>query len=215
MRKPIKVPRNSLYYGQWQYVVQFRLQDASFLRVLKHARIDESIGYRNEWIKRYQRPNAVSAEAQENLHLACDYLLSRKHPFKKVICSHYVSVYTNNIEDFDDLDTIPTCEVKYANQAEVVLAPDAVTLKNPQHSFRTYFRERWLTDTELANLRRYFQTRKDMFRLSPGFHKLMSGHRMWVMSNYFVDHDEPQADLLINMAIPGLVRKTLPIVARN
>jgi hypothetical protein len=37
---------------------------------------------------------------------------------------------------------------------------------------------------------------------------------MWLMSNYFVDHNEPRADFLINMAVPGVVRKTLPIIGR-
>ena len=213
-KNPVPVPRTSLYFNKWQYVVHFRLQDVSYLRVLKHDKIDESIGYRNNWITRYQRTNTISTEIKENLHLACDYLLTRKHPFKKVVCNHYMWVYTNNLEDFDDLDTIPTSRVLSVNQSDVVFAPDAVTLKNPQHAFRTYFRERWLSDTELANLRRYFQNRKDMFRLSPGFELLMSGRRMWLMANYFVDHDEPNADLLINMAIPGIVKKTLPIVGR-
>jgi len=44
---------------------------------------------------------------------------------------------------------------------------------------------------------------------------LVNGRRMWLMGNYFVDHDEPQADFLINMAVPGIVKKTLPIVARG
>jgi hypothetical protein len=44
---------------------------------------------------------------------------------------------------------------------------------------------------------------------------LVEGRRMWLMGNYFVDHNEPQADFLINMAVPGIVKKTLPIVARG
>ena len=211
----VLVPRSSLYFNQWRYVVLFRLPEASFLRVLKHDRIDESIRYRNEWHSRYQRNDIVTAGIRNILHEACDYFLARKHPYKKVVCSNNIWLYTNNLEDFEDLNTITTGRVLYANQAQVVLAPNVVSLKNPRHSFRTYFRERWLTDTELANLRRYFHARGSMFRLSPGFSRLMNGHRMWVMSNYFVDHDEPQADFLINMAIPGIVRKTLPIVARN
>jgi hypothetical protein len=123
-------------------------------------------------------------------------------------------LYTNNPEDFDDIKSIPTGEILYINQAEITLNPNAVTLKNPRHAFRTYFRERWLSNDELATLRRYFDTRRDIFRLGPGFAKLVKGRRMWIMSNYFVDHDEPNADFLINIAVPGIVRKTLPIIAR-
>jgi hypothetical protein len=123
-------------------------------------------------------------------------------------------LYTNNLEDFADITSIPGGEILYINQAEVTLNPNAVTLKNPRHAFRTYFRERWLSNDDLSILRRYFDTRRDMFRLGPGFSNLVIGRRMWLMSNYFVDHDEPNADFLINMAVPGIVRKTLPIIAR-
>ena len=193
----------------------FHLPEASFLRVLKHERIDESIMYRNQWLARRGGAREITTGVQRILHEVCDYLLTRSHPYKKVVCGNGIWLYTNNPEEFEDLDSIQTGRVLYVNQAEVTLTPDVVTLKRPRHAFRTYFRERWLSNDELAALRRYFNTRAGMFRPGPGFTRLIQGSRMWLMSNYFVDHDEPQADFLINMAVPGIVRKTLPIVARN
>ena len=214
MSDPIVVPRSTLYFHKWQYVLLFHLPEASFLRELKHERIDQSITYRNEWIARRGGAKHVTLTEQQILHDACDYLLTRTNPFKKVVCGNGIWLYTNNLEDFEDIDSISTGKILYINQAEVTLTPDAVTLKNPRHAFRTYFRERWLTNDELATLRRYFDTRRNMFRLGPGFAKLVEGRRMWLASNFFVDHDEPNADFLINMAVPGLVRKTLPIIRR-
>ena len=214
MSKPIVVPRSTLYFHTWQYVIFFLLPEASFLRVLTHKNIDQSITYRNQWIASRGGRDPVSSDTQEILHNACDYLLTRAHPFKKVVCGNGLWLYTNNPEDFADIKSIPTGEILYINQAEIALNPNAVTLKNPRHAFRTYFRERWLSNDELATLRRYFDTRRDIFRLGPGFAKLVTGRRMWIMSNYFVDHDEPNADFLISMAVPGIVRKTLPIIAR-
>jgi hypothetical protein len=214
MSKPILVPRSTLYFHQWKYVILFLLPEASFLRELKHNKIDQAVTYRNEWTSRRGGAKYIDPDARQVLHLACDYLLTRNHPYKKVVCGNGLWVYTNNLEDFEDIGVIPTGEIMYINQAEVTLTPDTVVLKNPRHSFRTYFRERWLGNDELATLRRYFDTRRDLFRQGPGFAKLVQGRRMWLMSNYFVDHDEPRADLLINMAVPGVVRKTLPIIAR-
>ena len=214
MSKPIVVPRSTLYFHTWQYVIFFLLPEASFLRVLTHKNIDQSITYRNQWIASRGGRDPVSSDTQEILHNACDYLLTRAHPFKKVVCGNGLWLYTNNPEDFADIKSIPTGEILYINQAEIALNPNAVTLKNPRHAFRTYFRERWLSNDELETLRRYFDTRRDIFRLGPGFAKLVTGRRMWIMSNYFVDHDEPNADFLISMAVPGIVRKTLPIIAR-
>jgi hypothetical protein len=214
MSKPILVPRSSLYFHKWQYVILFLLPEASFLRVLKHERIDESIRYRNEWIARRGVTRTITPDMQQVLHTACDYLLTRANPFKKVVCGNGLWVYTNNPEDFKDIASIPTGEILYINQAEVTLTANAVTLKNPRHAFRTYFRDRWLSNDELTALRRYFNARPGLFRQGPGFAKLVQGRRMWMASNHFVDHDEPNADFLINMAVPGIVRKTLPIIAR-
>jgi hypothetical protein len=213
MREPVLVNRSNLYYNNWRYVILLLLPDASFLRVLKHEAIDQSINYRNSWIaSRTSRP--VSTDSREVLHQVCDYLLSRQQPYKKVVCGNGLWIYTNNLEDFENFDSFPTSDILYVNEANLTLTADAVTLKHPQHAFRTYFRERFLSEDELINLRRYFDARKGMFRLGPGFKLLVTGRRMWMMSNYFVDHDEPNADFLINMAVPGIVRKTLPIVAR-
>jgi hypothetical protein len=214
MSDPIVVARSTLYFQKWRYVILFHLPEASFLRNLKHERIDQSITYRNEWIARRGGARHITLTEQQILHDACDYLLTRTSPFKKVVCGNGIWLYTNNLEDFDDIDIIPTGRILYINQAEVTLTPDAVTLKNPKHAFRTYFRERWLSDADLAVLKRYFQARTDMFRMGPGFANLVKGKRMWLMSNYFVDHNEPNADFLINMAVPGIIRKTLPIIAR-
>jgi len=214
MSDPIIVPRSTLYFHAWQYVILFLLPEASFLRELRHERIDQTINYRNEWIARRGGAKTITPTEQQILHDACDYLLTRAHPFKKVVCGNGIWLYTNNPEDFEDIAIIPTGEILYINQAEVTLTANAVTLKNPRHAFRTYFKERWLSNNDLAILRRYFDTRRDIFRLGPGFANLVTGRRMWLMSNYFVDHNEPSADFLINMAVPGIVRKTLPIIAR-
>ena len=214
MSKPIVVPRSTLYFHKWQYVILLLLPEASFLRVLAHKNIDQSITYRNQWIASRSGRDPISSDTREILHDACDYLLTRAHPFKKVVCGNGLWLYTNNPEDFADITSIPGGEILYINQAEVTLTANAVTLKHPRHSFRTYFKERWLSNDELATLRRYFDTRRDLFRLGPGFSKVVTGRRMWLMGNHFVDHDEPNADFLINMAVPGIVKKTLPIIGR-
>jgi hypothetical protein len=215
MLEPIVVDRNALYYNTWQYVVLFHLPEASLLRTLDHARIDQTINYRNEWLSRRGASRAIDAQTKSILHQACDYLVTRPNAYKKVVCGNGIWLYTNTPGDFDDLETIPSGRVLYINQAQVTLTPDAVTLKNPRHAFRTYFRERFLGSDELAVLRRYFNARTHLFKPGLGFARLIQGTSMWVQSNYFVDHNEPNADFLINLAVPGIVRKTLPIVART
>jgi hypothetical protein len=207
------VSRSELYFGQWHYAIMVDLPHASFLRELDHVSIDVAVRYRNSWTQSRITPH-INVQRQNILHRACDFLQSRIHPFKKMVSGHSMCLYTNHLENFQDLESIPTVRIKRIDQAVLTLAPDAVTLVNPQHCFRTFFRERWINQDEIDRLHRYFSSRSDQFRLSPSFARFIKGNRVYLSSSNFVDHNEPNADLLINMAVPGVVRKTLPIVGR-
>jgi hypothetical protein len=209
------IERNQLFFGQYRYCVSFFLKNVSVLRELDPIKALKSIHYRNTWAPAGDFRQKITQEEQHELIRVCDYLLSRPTPFKRIVTTHAMYLYTNNPADFKDLNGVGGLVVTNCTQVNVSLQPDAVTLKNPRHSYRTFFRERWLKNHELQNLREYFQARPDQFRLSPGFQLFVEGRRMWLMNNYFVDHNEPQADFLINMAVPGIVKKTLPIVARD
>jgi hypothetical protein len=208
------VERNQLFFGQYQYCISFFLKNVSVLRDLDPIKALKSIHYRNTWSPSVHRLK-ISEQEQHDLIQVCDYLLARVHPFKRIVNTHSMYLYTNDPGDFQNLNGVGGLVVCNCTQVNVCLQSDAVTLKNPRHSYRTFFRERWLRDHELQNIREYFRARSNQFRLSPGFQMLVEGRRMWLMGNYFVDHNEPQADLLINMAVPGIVKKTLPIVARD
>jgi hypothetical protein len=209
------IERNQLFFGQYRYCISFYLQNANVLRTLDPIKILKSIQYRNAWTPASHLGLKISEDKQHDLIQVCDYLLARPNPFKRTVTTHAMYVYTNHPADFGHLNGVGGLVVCNCTQVNVSLQPDAVTLKNPRHSYRTFFRERWLKDHELRNIREYFQARPNQFRLSPGFELLVNGRRMWMMGNYFVDHNEPQADFLINMAVPGIVKKTLPIVARD
>ena len=208
------VERNQPFFGQYHYCISFFLKNVSVLRELDPIKVLRVIQHRNSWglDGRWKR---ITEEEQHELIQVCDYLLSRSNPFKRIVSQHTMYLYTNNPEDFDNLNGVGGLVVTNRTQVNVSLQPNVVTLNNPRHSYRTYFRERWLKNHELINLREYFQVRSDQFRLSPGFQLFVDGRRLWLMANYFVDHNEPQADFLINMAVPGIVKKTLPIVARD
>ena len=209
------VERNRLFFGQYQYCINVFMHNVGMLRELDTIKVLRSIQNRNSWGLDGKYRQRINELEQQDLMQVCDYLLKRPTPFKRIVSWHTMYIYTNHPEDFKTLNGIGGAVIVASTQVNVSLQPDVVTLNNPRHSYRTYFRERWLKDHELKNLRDYFQTRPDQFRLSPGFQMFVEGRRMWISANYFVDHNEPQADFLINMAVPGIVKKTLPIVARN
>ena len=209
------VRRNSLFYNQYRYCVTWRIKHAHMLRVLDPQQIQQRIHYRNSTTRDMYRNSPVLEDQAQTLLEACDYLTSRPNPFRKNVSSGIVWFYTNNLEDFDRLAAFENSTVESISEADVCLEPGVVTLTKPRHQYRTYFKERWLGQDQVTAIKRYFGARPSQFRLSPGFRMLIEGTRAWMTANHFVDHDEPQADFLINLACPGIVRKTLPIVARG
>jgi len=207
--------RNSLFYNQYRYCITWRIKHAHMLRVLDPQQIQQRIHYRNSTTRDMYRNSPVLEDQAQTLLEACDYLTSRPNTFRKNVSSGIVWFYTNNLEDFDRLAAFENSTVESISEADVCLEPGVVTLTKPRHQYRTYFKERWLSQDQVSTIKRYFGARPSQFRLSPGFRMLIEGTRAWMTANHFVDHDEPQADFLINMACPGIVRKTLPIVARG
>lgn len=188
------------------------MKNASFLRELNHKAIKTAVGFRNQWNKREK----ITDANLNTLYVACDWFTARPHAFKKTVSGRCLWVYTNHPQDFDDYSVVPGLLLRSVQQADLALPSGAVSLKNPQHAFRTYFRTCWLQDDQHENLQRFFAARNSIFRMSPGFKKIVNGNRRyWLESSYFVDHNEPNIDLMINLALPGIVRKTLPIVART
>ena len=210
--------RSELYYKQYRHCLIWWIPEGNQMRQVSHKSIDSNIYWRNNYLQNWRNQSgrlAISDRDRERLHEVCDLLLAIKNPFKKVVCNNTMWFYTNTPEDFTAVVACPGTKLVERKQANVCLPADCVVLNNPQHKFRTYFRERYLDESQRELIKKYFITRADQFRPSPGFKMLLNGKRMWIPSNYFLDHDDEKDALFINLACPQLVRKTLPIQARN
>ena len=210
--------RSDPYYKQYYHCLIWWIPEGNMMRLVDHKSIDNNIYWRNTYLQNWRSSGTrtvISDRDQERLHEVCDLLLAIKNPFKKVVCNNTMWFYTNTPEDFTAVVACPGTKLVERKQANVCLPADCVVLNNPQHKFRTYFRERYLDESQRELIKKYFITRADQFRPSPGFKMLLNGKRMWIPSNYFVDHNDEKDPLFINLACPQLVRKTLPIQARN
>jgi hypothetical protein len=212
--------RSEPYYKQYNHCLIWWIPEGNMLRQLDHKSVDKNIFHRNtylqSWAGRFNLSKPpVSQSEQDRLHEVCDILLGIKNPFKKVVCNNTMWFYTNHPEDFTAVVSCPGTKLIEHKQADVSLPADCVLLNNPRHKFRTYFRERYLNEDQRKTIQRYFTTRAGQFRAGPGFQALLHGTRLWTSSYFFVDHDDEKDALFINLACPQLVRKTLPIRARN
>jgi len=210
--------RSELYYKQYQHCLIWWIPEGNMMRQLTHKSIDTNIFWRNNYLQNWRGSfgrTTITERDQERLHEVCDMLLAIKNPFKKVVCNNTMWFYTNHPEDFAAVVACPGTKLIEHKQANISLPADCIMLNTPKHKFRTFFRERFLDDAQRELIKKYFNTRAGQFRAGPGFKQLLNGSRQWIASYYFVDHDDEKDALFINLACPQLVRKTLPIRARN
>lgn len=208
-------PRDRLYYRDYHYSAQFYLQNASAIRVLAHKVIDDYV-YHRKGLNSYSNWNReVTAANEQQLHNVCDLFLSFREPFKKLVYHSHIYFYTNCMEDLESVSKHPDIAYFQVAKADVCLPHDVVLLKEPKRKYRTYLKERWIPDEQTPLLRKFLLSRENLYGFTPLFkHRLESWDRFYTMSHFFIDHDDPKDLLMLELVVPGLIRKTMPIQAK-
>ena len=206
------VSRDSLYYDQYKYAVDFRLEEVGRWRGLFKYSNTKDI---KDFVERMPEYSDVGEVA---MLLAAD-----KDAHKSIIYGSWVYVYTNNLTLLKDLAALSyiTRTAKY-NQCVVDRAKDVVVLEKTQHQYRTYLRGKYFNDIERDRFIQFFANRPDYFRITPGLQsRLIGAHgRMFHYKHFytndwnFIDHHDINDALMLNLVLPGIVRKTVPIQAK-
>ena len=205
--------RDRLYYKDYHYSAQFYLQNASALRILRHDVIDDYVAQREYYNLSWSK--ALSKENIQQLHSVCDLFLAFQEPFKKMVYNSHIYFYTSCLEDLETVYNHPGIKFFTATKADVCLPLDVVLLKEPKHKYRTYLKERWIPEGQTPVLRKFLLGRENLYSFTPLFKsRLTHWDRFYTMSHFFIDHDDPRDLLMLEMVVPGLIRKTMPIQAK-
>jgi hypothetical protein len=214
--------RQQLWHGRYDHCVRFAMPEASVLRHLDHLRIDKTIKVRREWGKRMMsNPGSwvlswhrtqITDKHVANLHAMCDFLLADSRDRKIVISGDVVHVYTTDMTLVQDVMALPYVSHTVHRQIRAVGQPNTVSLKNPRHAWRSYFRQRQMTIEQKNNIVKFLTSQTDL-RLSPSMKWfLTSEHQTRMYDYYFVDHDDAGFITMLSLIAPGIIRRTLPIV---
>ena len=209
-------PRDRLYHRDYHYSAQFYLHSAAALRKLDHSKIDAYVAYRKESRGYYNgwREQVTSGDEQK-LHNVCNLFLGFKEPFKLMVYSNHVYFYTSCFEDIESVANHPDVAHFQVTKADVCLPHDVVLLKEPKHKYRTYLKERWIPNEQTPVLRKFLLSRENLYGFTPLFkNRLSTWDRFYTMSHFFIDHNDPKDLLMLELVVPGLIRKTLPIQAK-
>ena len=170
--------RSCLFFDRWQLCAKFSLPEARVLYGLDHDRIDYLIAQRRSWGKRLVvknhggswkhclEPLVITDQQQRDLHAVCDVLRSAAVPYKITLYHDSVRVYTNDRDFIRMIDEHGIMRLAEVIAVDVTGIRGAVQLKNSDHSLRSYFRARLLTD-HTANSVKQFLLCQESVRLSP------------------------------------------------
>ena len=226
------VAKDRLFYDQFEYCIGFQLDEISALRELDHARIDDIIERRKQWREiaqqrwvKGQRPHGsvgtimsrswrdITAQTLADLHTLADVLLTTSAEYKLVVSVNQGYVYTNELFLIDKLAVMPELSHKTYTRAEIIRPKNTIQLKNPVHEFRTYFRSVKLSAQEKRTLIDFLQNQHSHTRMSQGLKNWANDPFTRTQDYFFVDHNGSSWLSMLSLVRPGIIRKTLQIVA--
>lgn len=204
----------------------FYLEEVSCLRDLDHAYIDDMIQRRRTWREiarqRWAGQKAgtilgrtyrdITDDTVENLHALAEMLITAPQEFKLVVSMNQAHVYTNDVLLIDRLDRLSILQYKTFAQAQVVRPRNTIALKKARHRFRSYFKLRTLTAQQKDHLEAFLDNHADHVRVSPAFREWLAVPFNRIQDYFFVDHDTESWLTMLNLVVPGSIRKTMHII---
>jgi hypothetical protein len=201
-------------------IEQYRLQH--------HLRYNREIQYNNNWTrpshyKAFEKTNReFQQQLERDLYPVVRLLWPYRADIKIVATTHWGYVYSDHLELLKLVAGTWPVQLPRLIKAVVDRPPNTVGLRNKQHNYRTYFRDLRVTESQRDQIQQYLAQQQDV-RLCPS---LKSWSRVdqvyawvknvaWSRSTFFFDHQGAGDALMLEMLVPGIVRKTLEIVEVN
>jgi hypothetical protein len=221
MRSPQIQQRQQLYFDQYRYAVCISNWLFRYLDRLEPSAIADSwerlkqIGW---WMKPDQIMNTELTPVLELADAIRD-VEQRWTGFKCVNSWQSRYYYTNDLAMAQALQAVPDCRLQYFREAQPCLPRDVVQLKNSQHSYRSWLRERRVSVEQAQHFWNFLTQRGDHYRVNPDTRRRLysmatnpqSRIRYPFGRHSYIDHHSDQDLTMIELVLPGFIRKTLPI----
>ena len=228
-----KTDSDRLFFDHYQYSCRFHMQKLFVIRgLLNHT--DKSL---NDYVhKRYTRHHHV----QQSFNRAWSYpglkqdapqprelyelrnlidlsqFVENNKDFIKLTINYggWGHLYVNDLNHINQLFSINGVTYDKITQVVINRPRDTVLLKHSKYQLRTYFRDLHLTSQQQGQLKHFLQSQED-FRLSPGLADFVDNYYLYTYRYHFIDHNRDSDLLMLEMIVPGIIRKTLKIIEVN
>jgi len=206
--------RQRLYYKQYQYAIELMWPGFEYLN-----RLDvESVIHRYQQVAKYRWDNRYIT--QEQVVTVAQWLANweQRHSAVKAVNSWNTRFYyTNNAGDIHLLAQCPEARVVSFREADVCLPDGVLIRKNNPYQYRTYFRERRISDpAEGVAFLEKITAYGDYFGLNPTTRiRLAMGRSSYPFSRHsYIDHNSAGDRVMLEMILPGFLGRTIAIQAK-
>lgn len=223
-----RVKSDQLYYDKYQYSASCTLYECWVFRyTTDHAAIDRRLNQQQEWRThmRQRWPSGynsfarldISDENRADIHAMADFIQSIKD-YKLVIENKTLRFYTNDIEVLDAIFNMDFVSDKRYTQVVVDRPKNTVRLRNPQHRLRSYFKETRVTPEEKQTIAQFLLNQPGI-RIGQGLKDWLNETRLTYGAKYtrdyfFVDYNSESWLTMLALVRPGLIRRTVDIIAK-
>jgi hypothetical protein len=224
------VLKDRLFYNRFEYSLGFYLSEVNCLRTLDHKFIDDMIQRRIAWAELSHQPwqknlghhgtilgrrrNKITDDTIKDLHELADVLLSSTVDYKLVVSCNQAHVYSNDQDLLAQLGSLSSLTNKQYTRAVISRPIDTIRLKNPQHQWRSYFKNSKITAEQKRTIKNFLTTQEGI-RLSPALLAWLDVPFHRTSDYFFVDHNEMSWLTLLSLVHSGLIRKTQQIIPIN
>jgi hypothetical protein len=214
------VSKDRLFFDQYEYCLNFKLEELSALRELDHAHIDRELTHRSSW--RQRNPNFggswrgrrgdITDQHRTDCHSLCDYLLAQQN-YKIVIYGDWGYVYSSDLSMLRNMEQLSYLKPANMKHAITDIPRGSILIKSSQHEYRSYFRAGRVTAQQRESLRNFLANQQDI-RTGPGLQRLLNNTQThhYINDNMFIDHNGQGIVMMLELILPRAIRKTLTLV---
>jgi hypothetical protein len=189
------------------------------IKPITHYDIDRLIDIRNEYRRQYSRNSRpykvpdIALDIRQQIHEIADILIKTKEDYKFNTSYRTLWLYTSSedlIKDLANLEFISNIKV---SEAVVNRPRGTVKLKNPEHTYRSYFRFLRPTVDDRRRIVNFLNTHSAHIKTSPALSRyLINDGFPFILEYFFIDYTGESWVTMLTLLYPGLIRKTLSII---
>ena len=223
------VKSDQLFYGSYQYSVSFELQECWVFRyTTDHAEIDERLTRQQEWREKMRQRwpsdqmnryhSYIDDTTRARIHSMADFITGISTPYKIVLENKTMRIYSSDLNIIQAIEYIDFVKRRRYSQAVVDRARNTIRLKNPRNQLRSYFKETRISPEDKQAIAQFLSSQPGI-RVGAGLQAWLDETRAiygtkYTRDYFFVDYDHPGWLTMFALVRPGLIRKTVNIIAK-